>query len=129
LTPFRVEGITLECREHLDGEIVIALVGTIEHFNPGTFLDPFFAALDAHMLACRAPALVVDFTRLAFLNSSGIKSLIRWVMRVAGLPTAERYALRFDYTSAITWQYASFQAVGLLARGAVAIMDRRAKAA
>jgi hypothetical protein len=120
--------IALAVRTLPDGMVELTFAGAIEHPNPGIFLDPLFLDLHTRLLELRVPALRVDFTELAFLNSSGIKALIKWIMRVTDLPAAERYAIEFVYSSEITWQYASLKAITLLSRGAVRVLDRQVEA-
>ncbi len=125
---YQSEDISVKCSEHPDGTVDLVFTGSIEHPNPGVYLDPLLADLHTRLLAQHAVALRVDFTGLAFLNSSGIKALIKWVMRVSDLAPDARYSVQFTYTSDITWQYASLKAITLLSRGAVSVLDRQAVA-
>lgn len=48
--------------------------------------------------------VVVDFTQLDFLNSSGIKHLVTWINSVSQLPEASRYQIRLRSNPLIPWQ-------------------------
>lgn len=123
---YRSEEISLRCIEHSDQTVDLVFAGSIEHPDPGVYLDPLLADLHTRLLARRVLTLRVDFTELAFLNSGGIKSLIKWVMCVSDLAPENRYAVQLAYTSEITWQYASLKAITLLSRGALSVIDRAA---
>ncbi|MDB5097170.1 MAG: hypothetical protein JWM80_1591 [Cyanobacteria bacterium RYN_339] len=116
--------ITVACEQTVDGAALLGFSGSIEHRNPGTFLDPLLADLHAQMVKGRISALTADFSGLKFLNSSGIKSLLMWVMWVRDMPARDRYTMEFVYSNDILWQYASFHSISLLARGAVTITER-----
>jgi hypothetical protein len=104
--------ITVDERE---GATVIRFAGNIDDANPGAFLDPTLEEIHQQVLAHRLKEVDADFTELSFLNSSGIKSLIKWIMRQTELPDDQKYKIRFVYSSRITWQQTSLKALTYLA--------------
>lgn len=98
-----------------EGGMVIKFKGNIDDANPGAFLDPALEDIHQQVLAHKLGEVDADFTELAFLNSSGIKSLIKWIMRQTELPASQKYAIRFLYSSRITWQQTSLKALTYLA--------------
>jgi len=104
--------ITVDERE---GGMVIQFHGHIDDANPGAFLDPALEEIHQQVVAHKLGEVDADFTDLALLNSSGIKSLIKWIMRQTELPEAQKYKIRFLYSSRITWQQTSLKALTYLA--------------
>lgn len=98
-----------------DGAMVIRFSGNIDDANPGAFLDPALEEIHQQVLAHRLKEVDADFTELSFLNSSGIKSLIKWIMRQTEVPEDQKYKIRFVYSSRITWQQTSLKALTYLA--------------
>lgn len=98
-----------------DGGMIIKFKGHIDDANPGAFLDPALEDIHQQVLAHKLGEVDADFTDLAFLNSSGIKSLIKWIMRQTELPEAQKYKIKFLYSSRITWQQTSLKALTYLA--------------
>lgn len=104
--------ITVEDREN---RMLVRFSGHIDVADPGAFLDPALAEIHAEIVAQKLNQVEADFTELAFLNSSGIKCLIKWIMRQTELPEAQRYQIRFLYSARITWQQTSLKALTYLA--------------
>jgi hypothetical protein len=46
----------------------------------------------------------VDVTSLAFLNSSGIKEFLSWILRRNRLPAEKKYKINFIFDPAVAWQ-------------------------
>jgi hypothetical protein len=111
--------LAIELVEAPDDELVLRFRGTIEQANPGEFLDPLLDRIHQEALRRGGARVTADFTELGFLNSSGIKSLIKWVMKQMYLGEDTRYGIRFLYSSRITWQVTSLKAITNLSRGTV----------
>ncbi|HEY9721204.1 MAG TPA: hypothetical protein V6D47_04275 [Oscillatoriaceae cyanobacterium] len=104
--------ITVDERE---GAMVIRFSGNIDDADPGKFLDPALEDIHRQVLANKLNEVDADFVALSFLNSSGIKSLIKWIMRQTELPEDQKYRIRFLYSSRVTWQQTSLKALTYLA--------------
>lgn len=121
VSPYRLptpDAAQLSLDDPGSGPISLAFRGAIEDPQPGRFLDPLLEDVHAAALGGHR-AVVIDFRALEFLNSSGIKALIKWVMRQVGPGMQERYPIRFRYDPGVTWQTTSLGAIARLSRGAV----------
>lgn len=98
------------------GEVLtVRFSGKIDDADPGKFMDPALEGIHQHIVASGLNEVHADFTELAFLNSSGIKSLIKWIMRQTELPEDKKYKIVFLYSSRITWQQTSLKALTYVA--------------
>jgi hypothetical protein len=113
------EGLEIEWSEAPGNGVLLRFKGTIEQANPGEFLDPLLDQVHRRAIDRPGALVTADFTQLGFLNSSGIKSLIKWVMKQMYLPDGGRYGIRFLYSSQVTWQATSLRAITNLSRGSV----------
>lgn len=101
--------------EERDSGMVIRLKGNIDVADPGPLMDPVLSDIHEQILANGLKEVDADFTELAFLNSSGIKCLIKWIMRQTEVPEAQKYKIRFIYSNRVTWQQTSLKALTYLA--------------
>ena len=95
--------------------LTIRLVGKIDDADPGVFMDPTLESIHARIVVLGLTEVNADFSGLSFLNSSGIKSLIKWVMRQTELAEHQKYRINFLYSSRVTWQQTSLKALTYLA--------------
>jgi len=95
--------------------------GTISSPDPGNVLNPFVDAVHDHLLASGAPEARVDLRELEFCNSSGFKSFIHWIQRIAEAPAGQRYKLRFLSTPERKWQRTSLLALSCYGVNSVTI--------
>ena len=100
-----------------DGEalMTIKFKGKIDDADPGVFMDPTLEEIHGQIVANGLKEVNADFTDLGFLNSSGIKSLIKWIMRQTELADEQKYKINFLYSSRVTWQQTSLKALTYLA--------------
>jgi hypothetical protein len=100
-----------------DGEqlMTIKFKGKIDDADPGVFMDPTLEEIHGQIVANGLKEVNADFTDLSFLNSSGIKSLIKWIMRQTELADEQKYKINFLYSSRVTWQQTSLKALTYLA--------------
>lgn len=88
--------------------------GEIDLKDPTVLLDPFFTAIHAFLIAKRIKYVEADFRKLTFLNSSGIKSIIKWVMNIGKLSEEHQYSLKIIYSKHVTWQGVSLITISCL---------------
>ena len=100
-----------------DGDTVLTIKfkGKIDDADPGVFMDPTLEEIHQQIVAHALREVNADFTELSFLNSSGIKSLIKWIMRQTELADDQKYKINFLYSSRVTWQQTSLKALTYLA--------------
>ncbi|MEB3284342.1 MAG: hypothetical protein VKN33_03535 [Candidatus Sericytochromatia bacterium] len=95
--------------------VTVAFIGRIDDVDPGSFMDPALQSIHDQILAAGLSEIAADFTELTFLNSSGIKSLIKWIMRQTELDDDQKYKIKLLYSSRVTWQQTSLKALTFLA--------------
>lgn len=86
------------------GVPVIKFVGSIDMEYPNKLLDPYFAALHENIIENGVDKVTLDLTELTFLNSSGIKCFVLWVMKLQGLGVDKGYKIEFLLTDDSPWQ-------------------------
>src|ERR1035437_7689541 len=94
--------------------MTIRFKGKIDDADPGSFMDPALEAIHGQIVAHALREVNADFIELGFLNSSGIKSLIKWIMRQTELGDDQKYKINFLYSSRVTWQQTSLKALTYL---------------
>lgn len=98
-----------------EGGMVIRFQGSVDDADPSVFLDPTLEQIHAQILENRLTEVDADFTDMTILNSSGIKCLIKWIVKQTGLAEDQQYKIRFLYSSRVTWQQTSLKALTYLA--------------
>jgi hypothetical protein len=122
---FNIENIRedrMEIEVGDDGpDILIKFKGDIDMEDPGIVLDPFFNRLHEGMINQNIKEVKADFNELNFLNSSGIKAVAKWIMKLTELDKAKRYSIRILYNRDITWQVTSLPTLNFLVPGVVKV--------
>ena len=122
---FNIENISEERMEIEvcdDGpDILIKFKGDIDMEDPGVVLDPFFNKLHAGMISQNIKEVKADFKELNFLNSSGIKAVAKWIMKLTELNNRQKYSIRILYNRDITWQVTSLPTLNFLVPGVVKV--------
>jgi len=96
----------------------LVLEGTMATQNPAADVGPFFKALHEAIVRDRLPEMVVDVTKLTFVNSSAIRLFVdwtTWIRKEEGSP----YTLSFLTNPALTWQKTTFPVLKNLAPSVV----------
>lgn len=94
---------------------IATFVGEIDASDPGIFLTPFFRSIIEQM----GQTIAFDFTQLDFLNSSGIKCIVSFVMEKD--PDAH---VTFYIDSHKTWQRKSLEVIQSLDEDSITIEDK-----
>ncbi|MBO9542732.1 hypothetical protein J7643_19260 [bacterium] len=124
IEPYATDKTSIKVVDGEDGGVVLKFAGTIDHMNPGEFLDPFLENVHTQVIEHSIPKVEADFTELGFLNSSGIKSLLKWIMKQMELAEDKRYPIKILYSRKITWQQTSLKAITYLSKGSVVAESR-----
>lgn len=114
------EKATVELIDIANG-VKINFSGDIDVQNPEPIFVPFFDQIHAKVLENGVKYVELDFTKLTFLNSSGIKTLIKWITKVTPLPADQKYNFKIIASSQITWQETSLKMLSMLAPGLIEI--------
>ena len=104
IEPLHVGALTGEVIEH-DQTLSVVLRGDSDARDAGTALNEYLTQrVHPAVLAAQLRQIHVDVTGLEFLNSSGIKALVNWLLLLKKRPPDDRYALIVQYDEGITWQ-------------------------
>jgi len=114
------ERITIDVIDTEDG-IEIKFAGDIDMEDPSLILDPFFDKVHNGVLAHNLKEVKANFSELNFLNSSGIKSVAKWIMKLVDLADDKKYLIRIIHNKDITWQVTSLPTLTFLVPGGVKI--------
>lgn len=112
--------IKIDVNDNGEG-LSLQFVGDIDMEDPSLILDPLFEKVHQGMISKKVPFVVADFNGLTFLNSSGIKAVAKWIMKLAMLPPDQKYQIRIAHNKAVTWQVTSLPTLTFLVPGAVKI--------
>lgn len=100
------ESAKIEVKDSDEG-IIVYFHGKINMQNPGAIFGPYFEELHQKIIDTGIKKVTADFTDLQFLNSSGLKSIIRWIMNDAALSEDIQYFIKILYNREIGWQETS----------------------
>jgi len=101
--------------------VLINFSGDIDIQNPEPIFVPFFEQIHTSILNEGIKYVELNFTKLTFLNSSGIKTLIKWITKVTPLPADKKYRFKIIANKEITWQETSLKMLSMLAPGLIEI--------
>ena len=102
----KLDKVSITVSDGADGADV-KLVGEIDLEDPSVEIKPFLAKLHDSLIANGYKTCNVDVLQLSFMNSSGIKELVNWIMKVNVTPAEQRYKINLVYSKSITWQESS----------------------
>ena len=87
----------------VDGETVF-VTGEIDQQSPRDFMAGFFEIVHNMALGEGLTEVKVNVTKLAFLNSSGIKEFLSWILRRHRISPEKKYKINFLFDPAVAWQ-------------------------
>lgn len=89
----------------------VTISGVIDELNPGEYLKPFFEEVHNSVIKENEifndkaiKNLVVDIKMLDFINSSGIRELVKWILKITKLSEDQQYKLQFKINKNLNWQ-------------------------
>ena len=95
-------------------ENTVFISGTIDVPKPGEFMLPFLEEVHNNIISKKIKKVEADLQNLEFLNSSGIKELVSWLLKLEELSSNQIYTIVFIYNPSISWQEMSLQTLILL---------------
>jgi len=106
IEPLELEKVSIAL---VEGEAGLRLVfdGIIDMREPGTEINPYLVKIHDALVKHESKNITIDFTPLEFMNSSGIKTVITWIMRLNDLSDSEQYSVAIRFNPDITWQESS----------------------
>ena len=90
----------------VEGETVF-VTGEIDQQSPRDFLAGFFEIVHNMALGEGLAVVRVNVTELMFLNSSGIKEFLSWILRRQRIAPEKKYKIDFLFDPAVAWQSAT----------------------
>ena len=120
IEPIHDERITIEVNDIPSG-LEITFTGDIDMEDPGIILDPFFDKVHQGIVSLKLKEIQANFCGLNFLNSSGIKSVAKWIMKLTELTDENKYLIKIIHNKDITWQVTSLPTLTFLVPGGVKI--------
>jgi hypothetical protein len=87
----------------VDGDTVF-IAGEIDQLSPRDFMAGFLEIVHNMALGEGLGEVKVNVSELVFLNSSGIKELLSWILRRNRIPPEKKYKINFLFDPAVAWQ-------------------------
>jgi len=110
--------VTIDVADSVSG-LTITIAGDIDMQDPSQILDPLFDKVHKGAMAAGLKTIVFDLKQLAFLNSSGIKAIAKWIMNLSAAPADKKYVIKILQNKGISWQTTSLPTLTFLVPGAV----------
>lgn len=114
------EKFSVNVNDSADG-VAVVFNSDIDMADPSVILDPFFESVHQGAVSQSLKAVTADFGKLDFLNSSGIKAIAKWIMKLASTSTDQKYKIKIVYNNAVTWQATSLPTLKYLVPDVVEI--------
>jgi hypothetical protein len=86
----------------VEGETVF-IAGEIDQMSPRDFMAGFLEIVHNMALGENLAEVKVDVTLLMFLNSSGIKEFLSWILRRNRIAPEKKYKINFLFDPAVAW--------------------------
>lgn len=77
--------------------------GIIDDKDPGSYLIPFLDKVHNDILDKHIPEVEIDIHNLTYINSSGIKEIINWLLKIESL-NSRKYSITFRCSRDSRWQ-------------------------
>ena len=92
IEPLILKSIELAILDH-DYGIKIVFDGTIDMIDPYNDIYPFLKNIHNEIVENNIKNVNADFINLKFMNSSGIKTFILWLMLINEVPEEKKYVI------------------------------------
>lgn len=103
----------------LDGNVLrLVMSGSVEVRDPGALFDPYWSSLDEALRREGVKQVELDIRGLEFMNSSGILTLVRWIVKVKAQPA---YEIVIQHNHDLTWQKTNVPVLAKLAPAIVRV--------
>ncbi len=101
--------------------VIVKFTGDIDMEDPSLILDPLFDKIHNGIIDSSFKEVIADFKALNFLNSSGIKAVAKWIMKLSEVDDDQKYIIKIIHNKDITWQVTSLPTLTFLVPGAVQV--------
>jgi len=120
IEPVNEERIIIDVLDSPNG-VTVKFSGDIDMEDPSIILDPLFEKVHNGVLENNYKEVMADFRELNFLNSSGIKAVAKWIMKLSEVDDIQKYIIKIVHNKDITWQVTSLPTLTFLVPGAVQV--------
>ena len=120
IEPVSEERIIINVLDNPNG-VTVKFTGDIDMEDPSIILDPLFEKVHDGVLENNYKEVMADFRELNFLNSSGIKAVAKWIMKLSEVDDNQKYIIKIVHNKDITWQVTSLPTLTFLVPGAVQV--------
>lgn len=117
ITPINRDGVLMKVQKD-----TIYISGSIDNQNPESYMTPFLSELHENIIENGIKEMKVDIRKLDFLNSSGIKELVVWVMKINEEDENKKYRINFICNDNLNWQRSSISTLEYLNANIVKIV-------
>jgi hypothetical protein len=114
LEPFAVDDVRV-VPSLIDKVLRVTLSGNVDMRDPGEVFNGFWKDVDERAVRLGLERVEIDLRSVGFMNSSGILTLVRWVMRLIAGARTVRYKVLFRYDPNVTWQRTNVPVLARLA--------------
>lgn len=83
---------------------VVYLSGSIDNSNSDTILAPLFEEAHNQIIKSKMTKVNLNITSVSYMNSSAMKALVNWILKLNTLPDASKYTINFICSSNFEWQ-------------------------
>ncbi|MBN1698555.1 MAG: hypothetical protein JW881_13655 [Spirochaetales bacterium] len=107
-----------------ENSINIRFRGAIDMILPDSKLNPYFTRIHSAVVTSGFRIIVCDVRELDFINSSGIRCFLKWVMSILQVSSDKRYTIIFQISREMEWQEISLGFIKRLAPDCVKIESK-----
>lgn len=101
------EHITFDISDTHNG-VKVSLKGSIDMEYPQLTLDGYFSQIHEALIQYCIKNVYFDFRNLSYINSSGIRCIVKWIMNLIKMKdTEKKYIMTFIISKDYEWQSAS----------------------
>ncbi len=115
IEPLQVEKASLVIRDNKEGEnedgILLIISGEIDMRDPSVAILPYLLNIHDALIAHEIKTISVDFSNLNYVNSSGIKTMISWLMKSKDVQSGKGYKVKIIRNGDIAWQESTFPVI------------------
>ena len=98
-----LEKVTITVKDENE-HIRVVISGEIDMREPSIEVLPYLMKIHEELLKNSIRMVEIDFTGLDYINSSGIKTLISWIMESKEIPDDRKYTIHIIHNPEIVWQ-------------------------
>ncbi len=120
IEPVKEDRIKIDIVDKPNG-VIVKFIGDIDMEDPSLILDPLFDKIHNGIIDNSFKEVIADFKALNFLNSSGIKAVAKWIMKLSEVDDERKYIIKIVHNKDITWQVTSLPTLTFLVPGAVQV--------